>query len=460
MGEEKAAVGEMPHRSRPLAGDCNRERRGHGPVGIMKKAVRLTSILFLILSARPGRAQLEPFAGSLDDEAIQYQRGSLTDPVALLQQRIDRGEAQLEFSEKLGYLPSMLKALGVPVSSQMLVFSKTSFQMKRISPERPRAIYFNDNVYVGFVQRSDLLELSSIDPHKGAIFYTLSQRRADKPKFVRRLDDCLQCHVSVNTMQVPGNLVRSVYPDSTGEPLLEAGSFLTDHRSPLSQRWGGWYVTGTHGAQRHMGNVVAKNARRPEWLDTAAGANVTDLKGHVNTAPYPSPHSDLVALMVLEHQTRLHTLITRVGYQARAARPGSTEWIERSVDVLLRYLLFADEAKLTEPVQGTSNFREEFETLGPKDHQGRSLRQMDLARRMFKYPCSFLIYSEAFDELPAMVKEPLYRRLWEVLSGQDQSEGFAALSAADRLAVLEILIDTKPGLPGYFRGATRAATLP
>jgi hypothetical protein len=417
----------------------------------MKEAARRSSILFLILSAWPGRAQLGPFVGSPDAAAIQYQSGAMKDPVALLQQRMDRGEERLEFSEKQGYLPAMLKSLNVPVSSQTLVFSKTSFQVRRISPATPRAIYFNDNVYVAFVQRGDFIEVSSIDPHKGAIFYTLPQRRVEKPKFVRRLDECLQCHLTVNTMQVPGNLVRSVYADPEGEPRLNAGSFLTDHRSPLSQRWGGWYVTGTHGAQRHMGNVVARNTGRPQQLDTAAGANVTDLKGHVNTAPYLSSHSDLVALMVLEHQTRMHTLITRVGYEARVARPDSTGWIERDVEALLRYLLFADEAHLTEPVQGTSSFREEFEALGPKDHQGRSLRQLDLARRMFKYPCSFLIYSEAFDELPAVVKEPLYRRLWELLSGQDQSQGFAALSAADRLAILQILIDTKPGLPDYFR---------
>ena len=423
----------------------------------MKDAVR-SSIVFLILLVAPGIAQLDPFAGSLNHEAIQYLGGDLRDPVALLQQRIDRGEVRLQFSPKLGYLPSLLNSLSVPVSSQTLVFSKTSFQVQRISPERPRAIYFNDNVYVGFVQRGDFIELSSIDPRKGAIFYTLSQRRADKPRFVRHLDDCLKCHVTLNTMMVPGNIVRSVYPDTTGEPLLEGGSFITDHRSPLSQRWGGWYVTGTHGAQRHMGNVVAKNARRPERLETAAGANVTDLKGHVNTAPYLSLHSDLVALMVLEHQTRMHTLITRVGYEARVAERDTTGWTEKNVDVLLRYLLFADETRLTEPVQGTSGFREEFEALGPKDHQGRSLRQMDLTHRMFKYPCSYLIYSEAFDELPGVVKVPLYRRLWEVLSDQDQSQGFAALSAKDRWAILEILIDSKPGLPDYFRATKYPAT--
>src|SRR6185503_19267601 len=263
-----------------------------------------------------------------------------------------------------------------------------------------------------------------------AIFYTLAQRRVDKPSFVRRLDDCLQCHVTLNTMRVPGNLVRSVYPDPMGEPLLEAGSYLTDHRSPLSQRWGGWYVTGTHGSDRHLGNGIAKG--RKHEIDTGHGVNVTDLKGRVNTAQYPTPHSDLVALMVLNHQVGMHNLITRIGYEARLNRSE----LPATIEAALRYLLFADEAKLRDPAHGTSSFRAEFEALGPRDSKGRSLRQFDLEHKMFRYPCSFLIYSESFDALPAAAKDPLYRRLWEVLSGQDQSPAFAGLSAEDRRAVL------------------------
>jgi hypothetical protein len=405
-----------------------------------------------------GGAQIGLFQGYIDDEAIRYASNDLQNPVALLQQRIDRGEVRLEFSDKHGYLESLLEQLKVPVSSQVLVFSKTSLQESRISPQKPRALYFNDDVYLGYVQHG-VLEISVADARKGAVFYTLAQRRADKPQFVRGFDQCLKCHVSVNTMKVPGFLVRSVFADPGGEPLTSAGSFQTDHRSPLSERWGGWYVTGTHGEQRHMGNVVVKNTRRPDRLDREAGANVTDLKGRVNTAPYLSPHSDLVALMVLEHQTRLHTLITRVAYEARVAlkQHELSPQLDGMVEALLRYLLFADEAPLGGPVSGTSSFQAEFEALGPKDSQGRSLRQMDLTRRMFKHPCSYLIYSEDFDAMPGNVKARLYRRLWEVLSGADTSPRFAALTPSDRRAVLEILLDTKPGLPDYFRSAPKSA---
>jgi hypothetical protein len=422
----------------------------------------------LLLVTAPAAAQLGSFITPLEEEPLRYYAGELRDPVARLQKEIDSGAVRLDFTKRRGYLEAVLQHLRVPVSSQSLVFSKTSFQLTKISPATPRAIYFNDDLYLGYVQNGDVLEISAVDPEKGAIFYSLNQREVPRPQFIRRTTECLQCHASPNTLGVPGHMVRSVYPDRDGQPLLQAGSFLTDHRSPLRERWGGWYVTGMHGKQRHMGNVVAKNARQPDQLDIAAGANVTDLKGWFNPAPYLAPHSDIVALLVLEHQTYLHNLITRVGYETRLAlhskrvmdealgrAPGEgsdtmRRRIARTVEVLLRYLVFAEEEPLSGPVRGTSTFQADFEALGPQDRQGRSLRRMDLERRLFRYPLSYLIYSEAFDGLPPEAKEPLYRRLWEVLSGQDQSREFARLPVEDRRAALEILLETKPGLPEYF----------
>jgi hypothetical protein len=307
---------------------------------------------------------------------------------------------------------------------------------------------------VGLV-RGGLLELTAIDPQRGAIFYVLAQKKTAQPELIRKNEECLKCHFTVNTMSVPGFLTRSVFANSAGEPILEAGSYLTDHRTPLSQRWGGWYVTGTYGTERHLGNGTAGGS--PYKIDTERGANVTDLKGRVNMALYPAPTSDVVALMVLNHQVQMHNLITRLGYEARLNRPELPATIESTV----RYMLFADEPRLRDRVTGTAPFRAEFEARGPKDGQGRSLRQMDLERRLFRYPCSFLIYSDSFEALPAAAKEPLYRRLWEVLSGQDQSPAYQSLTAADRRAVLEILVETKPSLPEYFRsGLAMAGKLP
>ncbi len=405
----------------------------------------------------------------LEDSAIQYATRPLADPVTLLKQRLARGEAKLDYDPEFGYLPSMLRNLQAPLSSQVLVFSKTSFQAARISPRVPRALYFNDHVFVGWVKGGDVVELASVDPRQGVIFYTLDQEQVAAPRIVRR-DECLQCHASGGTLGVPGLMVRSVYPDRTGMPLFHAGTFLTDHRSPLSQRWGGYYVTGTHGSQTHMGNVVYEDSETSR-AGNGTGLNLTDLSHRFDTGAYLSPHSDIVALMTLEHQSRMQNLITRVGYETRMAlesqtamnealkRPAdeasesTTRRINGAAEALLSYLLFTDEAPLASRVAGTSGFAEDFEKQGPTDHRGRSLRQFDLTRRMFRYPCSYLIYSEAFDSLPSEALERIYQRLWEVLTGKDRSPAFARLSPEDRQAILEILRDTKRGLPAYWCSA-------
>lgn len=428
-------------------------------------------ILFMLLlvavqSTRPQSSLVLPG----EDEAIGYLAPPKDDPVAQLQQRLDRGEVQLEYASPGGYLLSVLKQLQIPLSSQVLVFSKTSFQQHRITPETPRALYFNDNAYVGWVLGGDVVEVSSVDPERGGMFYSLDQRKGTKPKFIRR-EECLQCHASPKTLGVPGHVVRSVFPNREGFPQLQAGSFMTDHSSPLRERWGGWYVTGTHGAQRHLGNVWVQDPEQPDRLDTEAGANLTDLRKLVELSAYPTPHSDLVALMVLEHQTRLHNLLTRTNWETRLALTQQKDinramgepidrWsdstrrrIESQVDALLKYMLFTDEAVLTDPVSGTSDFQKEFPLAGPRDRRGRSLRDLDLRQRLFRYRCSFLIYSEAFEALPVEAKDRFYQRLWRVLSGEDQSSDFASLSKTDRKEILEILLETKRGLPAYWKKA-------
>ena len=427
--------------------------------------------LFFLIALETCLAQFPDLSGSftfpLESDAIRYGVPAKRDPIAVLQKKLDAGQVQLSFDEKHGYLPAVLKALGVSQQTQMLVFSKTSFQFNRISPATPRALYFNDDVYVGWVQNGEVVEISAVDPERGAIFYSLDQRPSAKPRFERR-DECLQCHASPRTLGVPGHLVRSVYSDNEGFPQTQAGGFVTDHRSPFAERWGGWYVTGTHGEQRHLGNVVVEDKSHPDRLRVEAGANIIDLKGLVDASPYLTRHSDIVALTVLEHQTRMHNLFTRVSYETKVALRSQTEmnkalgrpaaeWSDSTkrriyspAEVLLRYLLFVEEPEFLSPVRGTSGLEHSFASNGPRDSQGRSLRDMDLKRKTFRYPCSYLIYSEAFDAIPQPAKDYLLRRLWEVLTGKDNSPDFKSLRREDRQAVLEILRETKKGLPGYW----------
>ena len=222
-----------------------------------------------------------------ESEPINYSTAPTNDPVAKLQKLLDSGERELIFDEEHGYLPAVLDALNVPPSSQMLVFSQTSFQLRRIRPTRPRAIYFGDDMYVGWVQDGDVVEISAVDPQQGAVFYALEQREVAEPRFVRDRGQCTSCHASSRTQGVPGHLVRSVFPDINGRPLLGSGSYVTDHRSPFEKRWGGWYVSGYHGAMRHMGNAIARDRANPENLDREAAANVTDLSQIVNVEPTP-----------------------------------------------------------------------------------------------------------------------------------------------------------------------------
>lgn len=431
------------------------------PTGSNRLRLPLAVALFVVA---PAVSRGEDF----DGPPIHYATAKPENIVTWLQQRLDGGDAKLTFTDDHGYLPAVLKELKIPTSSQMLVFSKTSMQRDRIAPRTPRAVYFNDDVYVGFCRLGQVMEVSVADPELGTVFYTLNQEPEAKPKFARQSDNCLSCHLSRH-QGIPANLVRSVYPDRDGNPILSGGSFRTDHTSPLKERWGGWYVTGTHGRQNHLGNLILPKRSVPDGLTNEAGENVTDLKGRIDTGMYLTPHSDLVALMVLEHQAEMHNRITQANYQTKRAHRDAdiineldnapkgklTESTSRRVDgaaeQLVKYLLFSDEVRLTDPLQGTSGFAEEFAKRGPFDRRGRCLREFDLSTRLFKYPCSYLIYSSAFDGLPASVKEPVYRRLWDVLNGKETGKEFAHLTGADRQAIREILIDTKPGLPDYWR---------
>ena len=399
-----------------------------------------------LLADFQGSTYLMPF----DDAPINYSTGKASDVVAQLQERLAKGEIKLEHDAEHGYLLSLLKHLQIPISSQLLVFSKTSLQREWITPQTPRAIYFNDDVYIGYIPGAPLIEISVADPKLGAVFYTIEQEKPDaKVAELTRSTQCLECHASARSMGVPGHLVRSFETDGRGFVDFSGGAQTVTHRMPLSERFGGWYVTGTHGAQSHKGNLFGGKAFAKHEKEPGHGGNMADLKTFFKADGYPAPHSDIVAHLVLSHQIHMHNFIARMNFEAqtRIARYGEVKYMDSMVDSFLQYLLFTEEALLTAPVKGTSKFSEEFVMRGPKDQKGRSLRDFDLQTRLFKYPCSFLIYSEAFEALPPKLKEIIYTRLHDVLTGKNQSNDFKSLSPQTRQAILEILADTKTDLP-------------
>ena len=407
-------------------------------------------------------AQQRGFMEKFDYPAIEYFKGPRTDAVTELQKKLDAGTVQLSWKPGSGYLLSLLKELNVPVESQLAVFSQTSFQASLIAPSNPRALYFNDNVAVGWV-RSGNLELAAEDPRQGVMFYEMLQKAGQPPVF-ERTRKCLQCHVSWDTFGVPGYTVLSTGPnDAAGY----ATGGVSNDTTPFPMRWGGWYVTGKTGSMDHMGNVPVST---PLSARPAHPPQLTSLKGQFNLTAYPTPYSDVVALMTLEHQSRMVNYLIYMGWEARVdaykakeqhgllappAAGGVPDDLGRIAGDLVDYMLFVDEAPLPGPIQGSSGFAQHFAAEGPTDSHGRSLRQFDLQHWLMRYPCSYMIYAPIFDALPATAKAAIYHRLWQVLSGEVHDKRYAArLTLADRQAVVEILRDTKKGLPSYFGPVT------
>lgn len=409
----------------------------------------------------------DAFQESRHHPALQYGRTAPSDAIARLNARLEKGEVTLRYTAgPRGYLPAVLEALGISPTSQGLVFSPTSFQASHITQANPRAIYFDDEVSVAFIRGAPLVELAAQDPVLGTVFYQLSQTESPTPRF-NRSETCLSCHLSWDTRAVPGPFVLTTFPRRTDRDYANGG--IVDHREALDRRWGGWYVTGAQVPRRHMGNValVGPHAAPPEKtapppvLKTLAGAGLVRDEGD-----YLTPYSDVVALLVLEHQLHAMNLMTRAAWEYRLAgwgaaggrtSPADHPLSPRELDAadeLADYLLFVDEVPLG-VVRGSSGFAEQFAARRPADAAGRSLRQLQLDGRLMRYPLSYTIYSATFDALPAPLKAAVYARLWDVLSGRDARPKFAHLTRADRQAIVEILRATKADLPEAF-----AATAP
>ncbi len=290
------------------------------------------------------------------------------------------------------------------------------------------------------------------DPKIGGVFYTLDQSCDSKPKFTRT-DQYLECHASARSMGVPGHLLRSSMTDESGVVDLSTSISDVNHRTPIEDRWGGWYVTGKHGEQTQHGNLIGKAAFDRAEKNRNYLGNISDLSRFFDGTRYPGTNSDIVALMVLEHQVHMHNFITRLHYEStiQLARYGHVRDATNIADAFLKYLLFVDEAPMKSPMRGDSTFTQDFQKRGMTDKKGRSLRDFDLQTRLFKYPCSYLIYSKSFDAIPGKMKNYVYLRLWKILNGEDNSPDFENIALETRQAILEIISDTKPGLPSCWK---------
>ena len=403
-----------------------------------------------------------------DDFAIvERPWAASNDPVARMWQRWQLGEFKPALSNAKACVASVLAELKLSPASQTLVFSKTSLQNSAIDPQSPRSVFFNEECYVGWAQ-GGVLEIIGMDPETGPRFYSLTLPGAGggRPE-LRTTELCLSCHQGPRTGGVPGMLVRSVYTGESGQPMLNEGSLVTGHDSPLRDRWGGWYVTGKHGTERHRGNSFAQRRGPRISFDYEAGANVTTLERYFPTERYLAPGSDIVALMVLEHQCAMHNKLTDAARSTREALARQREAQQRAkepvtdvpqgsalaviheqAEAVVRHLLFCGEYALKDAVIGDPAYQEAFRRTRVATKDGRSLKDFELRTRLFQHRCSYMIYSRGFEALPSAVKQAIYRRLHDVLTGKDQGGSFAHLSAAERRNIREILQETKADLPG------------
>lgn len=401
---------------------------------------------------------------------LNYSQTKPRDAAADLELRLKQNPNLLAAKTDKEFVIALLRELNVPVESQMLVFSKTSLQRGRISPDTPRAIYFNEQSYVGWVPGGEA-EIMSFDPQLGATFYLVPKAHFhDRPVLVRD-GECLSCHAGSRTRGVPAPLVRSVFTDRQGEAILSAGSFSISHQNPLSERWGGWYVTGRHGSERHMGNMTAVEKAGNAILDREAGANLLNLDRFFQTSDYPRPGSDIVALMVFEHQVGLQQRLLQANQSARIAihryeslmrelkepmgdtlAGSALSVVRHQAEKLLEEMLFVTEAPLTGGgVEGDSTFTTVFQKSARRDSQGRSLRDLDLKTRLFRFRMSYLIYSPHFDGLPTPLRDRFWERLWALLNEERSPEPFDLLRTGEKQDIKEILLATKPGLPSYWK---------
>ena len=416
---------------------------------LVSKLARPLLLWGLVMSLLPGSLLAQAFSYEQAYPGVNYASAPLSDRVTRLMADIESGEVSLAYdAEARGYLDSLLQALDIDPSSQALVFSKTALKTRFVSAATPRAIYFNDDTYIAFIQGSRSLEISTMDPNLGPVFMVFSQD-PEGPVVEREMNRCLRCHDSYSMTGggVPRFLLSSVLANEKGEIVTHEVSIITDTSTPLNRRWGGFYVSGSHGSQEIMGNFVIDDLAKLRNLDLSVNSNKADLSEFLDTSPYVSSGSDIVALLVLEHQIEVQNKLSRLNFESRTRlhEQGdiSDSELDEFVTPLVESLFMLHEVPLTDAVAGSSGFTEYFQSLGPRDGEGRSLRELDLKKRTFKYPLSYLIYSDAIAALPERVKKFLYQKIRLVLAGEAGEEVFSALSESDRAAITAILGETK-----------------
>jgi hypothetical protein len=396
--------------------------------------------IFLGLMAAAA-ASGQPQYHDIDEAPHSYRQRTPQDRFTRLKDDFESGRIALDRSSEKAFVSSVLQALDIPVSSQMLVFSTTSLQLSLISPANPRALYFNEDVYLGYVP-GGRIEIVSIDPELGGIFYIFDIPKDMKPLRIERSERCMNCHAGEDTGHVPGLVIKSVVPGPTGGSLTAYRQTQTGHGIPFEQRFGGWHVTGKHGITDHWGNLTGR-------FVNGEVVRITNAPGtRFNWDKYPVAASDILPQLIHEHQAGFVNRVVEASYRARTALLASggklsdaqAKELDAQAEIITRYLLFADEALLPPGgVEGDAAYKANFLRTRRATAEGIALKDFDLRTRLFKHRCSYMIYSPAFAGLPATMKQRVYQRLGQALILETPDKGYAHLPAAEKQTIRRIL---------------------
>jgi len=348
---------------------------------------------------------------------------------------LEAGRVPLDRSSEKAFVVSLLKALDISPATQTLVFSTTSLQLSRISPRNPRALYFNEDVYVGWVPGGQL-EVAGIDPAIGGVYYIFDIPRGPAPIRVERSARCFNCHAEFEIGRIPGLLLKSVVPGPGGGSLESFRNDTTGHAIPFKDRFGGWHLTGQHGLPQHWGNLTGTLSAK----GLTKSPNPPGRQFRLDR--YPVGSSDILAHMLQEHQVGFVNRAIKATYDTRGSTPENVRnVINKHADTLVKYLLFADEAALPkEGMTGDAELAKFFLARARKTPAGASLRELDLKSRMFKHRCSYMIHSAAFVGLLPALKTEVLKRLHAALIGDDPHGKH--LPIAEKQAIHQILTAT------------------
>lgn len=391
----------------------------------------------------------QPQFHEIDQPPHNYRQRAPQDGFTRLKDDFESGRIALDRGSEKAFVLGVLQALGIPASSQMLVFSTTSLQLSLISPANPRALYFNEDVYLGYVP-GGRIEVVSLDPELGGIYYIFDIPKDARPLRIERSERCMNCHAGEDTGYVPGLVIKSVVPGPSGGSLTAYRQAQTGHGIPFEQRFGGWHVTGRHGITNHWGNLTGRFvAGEITTIPNAPGERF-------NWAKYPVATSDVLPQLLHEHQAGFVNRVVEASYRARTAlhanggklSDAQAKELDGQAELITRYLLFADEAPLPSGgVEGDAAYKADFLRTRRATAEGVALKDFDLRMRLFRHRCSYMIYSPVFAGLPAAMKQRVYRRLGEALSAEKPDKEYAYLPAAEKQAIRRILKATLTDLP-------------